>query len=335
MSEPVDTMDTLEESLLTSDYPDEYEMATNRLASGVLTRERQSLEDVDWLLNITKGGLATEVLPDDDEPGPAPRPSGMSAHTAPPRMKPTVGARVSTGLKRGTLLLVLSAIGVGALAAGGYLLASTSWLSNLFATPALPQASQPSTDTEVQLPAPAAAQQEPQTQVQPESPAGQIAGDGLPADIAATFAGMDARDLRDKGVAQYREGNYQEAARLLEESVTLSGDDPVTQYQLGLTYMALPTRPHALDDAELAFRTAISLQAQWAAPHQMLGESLLRRGYYNEAIAPALEATRLDPNMAEAWLTLGRAYKGAGMDAEATNAFAQAQRTAPAPPPAP
>jgi predicted Zn-dependent protease len=96
--------------------------------------------------------------------------------------------------------------------------------------------------------------------------------------------------------------------------------------------MSVTGRDHALDDAELAFRTAASLQSSWAAPHQMLAETFLRRGFYEEAIPAAQAATRLDPTMAEAWLTLGRAYAGAGMEEEAAQANAEAARYAPAPP---
>jgi tetratricopeptide (TPR) repeat protein len=138
--------------------------------------------------------------------------------------------------------------------------------------------------------------------------------------------------LRDRGTAQYRAGNYEQAIRLLEQSVNLDGSDVLAYYQLGLAYMAASGREHALEDAELAFRTATSLQPEWAAPYTGLAESFLRRGLYEDAIPPALKATRLEPGSAEAWLTLGRAYRGAGLESEATRAFAEAARLAPAPP---
>jgi Flp pilus assembly protein TadD len=146
------------------------------------------------------------------------------------------------------------------------------------------------------------------------------------------LSGLDARDLRDKGIAAYKAGNYGDAVKDLEDSVNMSSDDPVAQYQLGLAYMAVQGRDHALDDAELAFRTAVSLQPKWAAPYQMLAETLMRSGYYEQAVQPALQATQLEPTMAEAWMTLGRAYSGAGNETEATKAFAQATKYAPAAP---
>src|SRR5260370_23121848 len=96
--------------------------------------------------------------------------------------------------------------------------------------------------------------------------------------------------------------------------------------------MAVQGRDNSLEAAELAFRTAISLQPKWAAAYQMLAETLMRRGYYEQAVPPALQATQLDPTTGEAWMTLGRAYSGAGNEAEATKAFAQAAKYTPAPP---
>jgi Flp pilus assembly protein TadD len=134
------------------------------------------------------------------------------------------------------------------------------------------------------------------------------------------------------GIDQYKAGRFAEAIALLENAVAAGEGDAVAYYQLGLAYMASTGRPQALADAELAFRSAIALQPDWAAPHQLLAESLIRRDHFKEAISPAQEATRLDPLQADAWLTLGRAYQGNGQDAEATKAYAEAARLAPAPP---
>lgn len=341
MSEPVDTV---QENSIESDYADDYEQTTNRLGSGNLLKSAQAQaqaqvqplsEEIDWLLKLRAQSGSTEHLDGEDiEPQAGPMPSGMSAHTAPPRMAPTVGARFSTGLRRGVLMLALSALAAGVLVGGGYLLASTSWLSSLFATES---ASVPVAQTAPAPPAPAqdqpqtAQQLQQQTQAQPAqppSPANNQAAP-LPPEVAATLAGIDARALRDKGIAQYKAGNYPEAVRLLEASINRSNDDPVTQYQLGLSYMAITRREHALDDAELAFRTAVSLQPQWAAPYQMVAETLMRRNFYKEAITPALQATRLEPTLGEAWLTLGRAYQGAGQPDEAAKAFAEAAHYVP------
>jgi Flp pilus assembly protein TadD len=235
-------------------------------------------------------------------------------------------------------LLVLAA---GVLAGGGYLLASTTWLSDLLAppppAPAAPIAANQSQPLPAQAPPSTSGNSLPGSlntapappQANPGQPAGHDTGSS--ADSSA-LSGLDARDLRDKGIAAYKAGNYDEAVKDLEDSVNMSSDDPVAQYQLGLAYMSAQGRDHALDDAELAFRTATSLQPNWAAPYQMLAETLMRSGYYEQAVSPALQATQLEPTTGEAWMTLGRAYSGAGKEAEATKAFAQAAKYAPAAP---
>jgi hypothetical protein len=306
---------------------DEDDVLTNRLGSGSLrvlpggapSRDQATRRDGKHLRKLTTNPLDTSDLSS------PPVPSGMGAHTAPPRMAPTFGARLSSGLRRITLLGLLVALVAGALAGGAYLLLNSPFATGIVAPPpAAPSATDPS--TEAAQPAPEVA---PPANDQPSAPSDPGA---MPDDIAAAMAGVDARAVRDRGIEAYRAGDYDQAITLLSDSVTLAGDDPVAQYQLGLAYMAVPERDRALDDAELAFRSAISLQPEWAAPHSMVAETLIRRGYYSEAIDPAKQATTLDPTQSSAWLTLARAYEGANMPAEATAAYAEATRRAPAPP---
>jgi tetratricopeptide (TPR) repeat protein len=329
MSEPLDFI-TESDILLAADYPDNDELPTNQLGSGNLTQQQSVAEEIDWLLKLRTRNLTTQELPDSA----LLRPSGMAAHTAPVKIVPTLGARFTTGLRRGMLMIVLAVLVIGALAGGGYLLASTSWLSD-FATPTSPAPSGASAQTQLQpapLPDTSAMRDSHDTTREPIPPQG---GAGQSADSSAessALSGLDARNLRDKGIAAYKEGNYTDAVKYLDDSISIDSEDPVAQYQLGLSYMAVQNRDHSLEDAELAFRTAISLQPGWSAPYQMVAETLMRRGYYEQAVAPALQATQIAPTMADAWMTLGRAYSGAGKDAEATRAFAQAAKYAPAPP---
>lgn len=341
------SVDTTEEVLLRADFPDENELPTNHLASGSLAGHQTVSEEIDWLLKMRTRNLATRQL---SEYTFDMRPSGMATHAAPARITPTRGARFSTGLRRGTLMLALSLLVIGALAGGGYLLASTSWLSGMFPTtttpevaapgPLLPDQRAPGLPAQAQPPQNIPATDERDSHdtqhdinmplVDPDRPGNQ---DAESAADASALSGLDARNLRDKGIAAYKAGNYSEAVALLEESISRASDDPVAQYQLGIAYMSVQGRPHSMEDAELAFRTATSLQPKWAAPYQMMAESLMRRGYYEQAVPPALEATQLDPTASDAWLTLGRAYSGAGNDAAATQAFAQATRLGPVPQP--
>jgi cytochrome c-type biogenesis protein CcmH/NrfG len=289
--------------------PKPEERSTSHLASGHLRLVEFETEDgpgqsdtTDYLVLLTTQPDLTSTL-NDEPPAPAPQPSGMVEHAAPPRMRPTVSSRVTTGFRRAVLFAALGGVAVGSLAAGAYLVATTPWVQTLL-TPTAPAPEQP------------------------ESPGDSVSAkpnSGVPMDSASD-------PLRDKGTQEYRTGNYGASIETLESAVNMYGGDPITYYQLGLAYMAAQGRDHALEDAEMAFRTAISLQPDWAAPHRLLAESLLRRDLYNDAIIEAAEATRLDPTQYDAWMTLGRAYHGAGKETEARDAFAQAARQAPPPP---
>ena len=305
MTEP---MPTLSETDVTDNYSEEADLATAHLSGSAVPppgSEASQFDTTDWLtLLATRTTLPS--LEDYDQPPNAPLPpSGMVAHTAPPRMRPTVGARLTTGLRRALLLCVLGIVAVGAIGGGIYVISSTTWFSAAIA----PTGSAPAAQIQPKLPA-----------TQPQEAAG------------ATTGGASPQELRDKANSQYRAGNYGQAIDLLESVQQMYGGDAVTYYQLGLAYMAATGRDHALEDAEMAFRTAISMQSAWAPPHQMLAESLLRRGFAKEAVEPAKEATTLDPSQSEAWMTLGRALQADGHQPEATRAFAEAARHAPPPP---
>lgn len=319
MTEPVAAPDS---TILSDDFDQDYELPTNHLSSRALRAEQadayDDLSTTDWLASLSAAMPPTKAL-DEDEPPAQPGPSGMGQHATPPRMAPTVGAKLTTGLRKGLLLLIVSALTLGALGGAGYLLVSTPWVSSLFTA----QAGAGATGA-AQTPAQPRPRQSPGEDIQSPTDAQGPATQGGPGQVSA-------QDLRDKGLEQYRLGNFDQAITLLESSVN-QADDPIAYYQLGLAYMAVQGRERSLDDAEMAFRTAISLQPDWAAPEQGLAESLMRRGFYKDAIDPALKATQLDPSMEQAWITLGRAYQGNGQDAEATKAFAQASKLAPAPP---
>ena len=62
-----------------------------------------------------------------------------------------------------------------------------------------------------------------------------------------------------------------------------------------------------------------------------LGLKLARLGQWNEAVAAYQEALRIDPNNPDAFFNLGFVYYELGLDAEAQEAFANAEalRTTP------
>ncbi|HEX8218627.1 MAG TPA: tetratricopeptide repeat protein, partial [Chloroflexia bacterium] len=251
----------------------------------------------------------------DDAPLSA-HPSGIGEHAAAVRMVPTVGARVRTGLRRSTLLVLLAVAVAGALVASGYLLATTPWLANL--TGSAPPAT---TNEAPPLSGPTGDSALPQPPGQTQAKDDQLLLSGLPAPQPPSTA---AKAARDQALEAYKQGDYARAVQLFEGYVLVSGEDAEAYYHLGMSYMALVGQEHSMADSELAFRTAISLQPTWAAPYQGLAENLMRRGSYEEAITPAQKAAELAPAATEVWLTLGRAYQGAGRDSEAARAFSQA-----------
>lgn len=316
---------------------EEDDLPTNRLYSGRLTilpRLRPSDLEQDESQQNTTDRLETEMLPD-DLPQATPHNMGMGQNTGAPRIVPTRVSRLRTGLRRSTLIFLLAAAVGASLAGGGYLLATTPWLSTVTTPPTAPASPQAPISASV----PQSPPQAPVAAVQPQ-PQVPVTGQSQPKDDQQQASSLPSgpapaadayKKQRDWGIEQYKQGNYSKAIDLLEGYVLVNGDDPAAYYQLGLAYMAVNGRDRSLDDAEMAFRTATALQPTWAAPQQGLAESMIRRGFYSQAIAPAEKATQLQPAMTEAWITLGRAYQGAGRDADATKAFAQAIRLAPTP----
>jgi tetratricopeptide (TPR) repeat protein len=237
-----------------------------------------------------------------------PPPTGMYHRAAPARMVPARGFSIGGLLKKLGLYLLLPAALVGAVAWAVVTYVGTDWVADILAPP-------PAAQTET---GPVDDGFAPGPDVQPEMNLPPLEGTPI--------------ELRERGITLHAQGNYMEAIRYLEAAANLANDDALAYYHLGLSYLAVTGKPHSVDDAELAFRTAASLQPSWAATHRMLAESLIRGGFFEEAIGPALEATRLEPAMSESWLTLSRAYRGAGREEEATQAYAEATRHAPPPP---
>ena len=290
---------------MVADHPGD-ELPTSHL-TGLLEEEQSASGDIDWVSSLSTTNFREKL----EEAAPSTwEPSGMAQHTAAPKMVPTIGARLSGGLKKSFVVVLLALLSAGAIAAAAYGLSSTEWFAGVLSPqPATPIENQP----------------KPQQQALPD-----VAQGGDVPVIEAPLSGS-ATQLRDDGIAEYKKGNIDEAIRLLEGSIYLNSKDAISYHQLGLAYLIATNREHALEDAEMAFRSAASLQPDWAAPQQGLAESLIRRNYFKDAIAPALEATRLDPTLGEAWMTLGRAYHGNGQEAEATRAFAEAARNSPPP----
>jgi Flp pilus assembly protein TadD len=312
------------------------ELSTSHLNTGMLSSgsnlaysdravpeaEPDDRPNTDWLRVLASQAEYADTF-DDPLPDPPPVPSGMGLHSMPARISPTIGARLGLALTRGGLFLVIAVVATVVIGAGAYGLTFTTWFSSLAAPVPASQApaSKPGANTQTGTQ---------QAEVPAQAPSAPIAP-GQDSTTAPGTAG-DPKTLVEKGVAEYKLGHFDQAINLLESATEAGGSDAVTFYRLGLAYLAATGRDHGLEDAELAFRSASSIQPTWAAPQQMLAESLIRRGFFAEAIEPAKKAAQLDPNQAENWMTLGRAFQGSGQAAEATQSFAEAARHSPAPP---
>ena len=124
-------------------------------------------------------------------------------------------------------------------------------------------------------------------------------------------------------------GRYSEAIPALEAATERQPGDAQALYYLGVAYLNAPDRPHGVEDATLTFRSLQALHPRWAPGLDMLARSLLAAGQYRDAVTPAHQAVESDPGRPEYWMTLGRAYDGAGAKDMATAAYTQAARLSP------
>jgi type IV pilus assembly protein PilF len=89
-----------------------------------------------------------------------------------------------------------------------------------------------------------------------------------------------AMALRNLGEAYYRQGNYPEALGELLKSETIYPGDPLLQYDLGLTYMAMKK----LDLAVKHFKKAIEIKPDYAPAINSLGTVYLNKKEWDTAI---------------------------------------------------
>lgn len=123
-------------------------------------------------------------------------------------------------------------------------------------------------------------------------------------------------------VAQRR---FREALGALQTAVRLKPDDPLTRYNLGVTYASLG-QPNS---AAIAFRDAIRLKPDDPITHYNLGILHHLQGNHEAAIAPLQTAVRLKSDFAVAYLTLGIALANTQSLTRAEDALKEAIRLSP------
>jgi tetratricopeptide (TPR) repeat protein len=117
------------------------------------------------------------------------------------------------------------------------------------------------------------------------------------------------------------EGKYQEAMAHLASGQRVYGMFAELDAVVGNTYL----RMGKLDDAVAAFRSAIETDPGIAAAHQGLAQAYLAQGRHNEAAEAALDAIRLRYDLPVAHNILGRALKALGNRQAAAGAFANSE----------
>jgi Flp pilus assembly protein TadD len=152
-----------------------------------------------------------------------------------------------------------------------------------------------------------------------------------------TVTPSSAAVTRATALKAVREGRYGQAVPLLEQVTARDPSDAEALYALGIAYLNASDHPNGAQEALLTFRSVTALQPDWPPGLQMLAEVLMRQNppQYRDAVPPAHRAAEVDPARPEYWITLARAYEGAGDPASATQAYAEAARHSPAPPPPP
>jgi len=151
------------------------------------------------------------------------------------------------------------------------------------------------------------------------------------AQAAATLAPLamaepaDPIALRLLGLCRLRQGVPLEALELLERASSLAPDDVWMQFHLGIGLQAVGRHR----DAAALFRTCVPLLPNDPAPSINLATALLALGDVAGAALAARKAVLRAPDRAEAHYLLGQARLAAGQLPRAGEAFANAVRLAP------
>lgn len=110
--------------------------------------------------------------------------------------------------------------------------------------------------------------------------------------------------LRAEGLKHLDRGELAEAIKVLGQARAKGADDPATRIALGRAYLAREMYQQAL----IEFSEVLKRDPNQVAANLGRADSLIGLGDARKAIGPAKLMTEIEPGMARAWLTLGRAY---------------------------
>jgi tetratricopeptide (TPR) repeat protein len=128
-----------------------------------------------------------------------------------------------------------------------------------------------------------------------DEPGSRVTGSAAPPDPERR------RNLFGSGVAQFRAGNFRQAAALFEQVLEIAHDDADAHLNLGLARQRLGLREDAAD----AFAMALHFRPDYAEAHFNLGVLDLEAGDPASAATRFEEAVQLAPGYAEALSNLG------------------------------
>ena len=126
--------------------------------------------------------------------------------------------------------------------------------------------------------------------------------------------------LKELAAAATTKGNMAEAAKALEQAVTLGPSDGTAFADLGSVYL----RQDRVDDAQKALQRALALDPTLPLANNTMGLTALRKGMVAVAETHLREAIRLQPDLAEAHNNLGNLLAGRHAYGEAAYHFEKA-----------
>jgi cytochrome c-type biogenesis protein CcmH/NrfG len=149
----------------------------------------------------------------------------------------------------------------------------------------------------------------------PATPAGS-------ATVLPSVTPSSATVARQTALKAVQEGRFAQAVPLLEQITARDPQDAEALYALGIAYLNASDHPNGAQEALLTFRSVTALQPDWPPGLQMLAEALMKQTppQYRDAVPAAHHAVEVDATRPEYWITLARAYEGAGDAASATAA---------------
>ncbi|MBD2182347.1 tetratricopeptide repeat protein [Aerosakkonema funiforme] len=128
-----------------------------------------------------------------------------------------------------------------------------------------------------------------------------------------------------QGVTNYKQGNIKDAEVAFRKAIEMDANYAEAHANLGLILKQQGKLPEAIEQT----RQALRIYPDLAQAHYNLGVSLQAQGQTQEAIAAYREAIRVNPNHAEANYNLGVALRNVGKTSEAIAAYREAIRINP------